>query len=80
MAGLLVGRWMARNDVNVKLDSGVVKDAKVVAAWREVTMAEYLSEMLRPLVQRDLQQEMTKRLRSEKARDSRPAKGGERDG
>ena len=52
-----------RNDVVVKVDANVIRDAKVVAAFREVSLAEYLSELLRPLVSRDLEGEMSKRSR-----------------
>jgi hypothetical protein len=57
-----LGCEMARNDVAVKLDSRVAKEAKMVAAARGVTLAEYISEILRPIVHRDLEQETTKML------------------
>jgi hypothetical protein len=50
-----------RNDVTVKVDAEVVATAKMVAASREVSLAEYLSEVLRPLVKRDLDQEYARR-------------------
>lgn len=47
-------KTMARpNDVVVKLEKDVVDAARLVAAHRGVTMAEYLSTLLRPLVMRD---------------------------
>jgi len=57
-----LGCEMARNDVAVKLDSRVAKEAKMVAAARGVTLAEYISEILRPIVHRDLGQETSKML------------------
>ena len=48
---------MARNDVNVRLDSEVVSEAKMVAASRNITLAEYLTEILRPIVHQDLEGE-----------------------
>ena len=50
-----------RIDVTVKLDAAVVRDAKAVASFRDVTLAAYLSEMIRPLVDRDLDEEFAKR-------------------
>ena len=49
-----------RNDVTVKLDADAVRLAKIVAAYREVSVAEYLSDVLLPIVQRDLEQEQAK--------------------
>jgi hypothetical protein len=48
---------VARNDVAVKLDAEVVRVARIVAAYRNIPMAEYLSEILRPIVNRDLEEE-----------------------
>jgi len=65
-----------RNDVAVKLDADVTREAKMVAASRDQTLAEYLSELLRPLVRRDLQSETGKRLTDPAARPAPPKKGG----
>lgn len=51
-----------RVDVAVKIDSEVVRQAKIVAAYREQTLAEYLSETLAPIVLRDLAEEATKEV------------------
>jgi len=51
-----------RNDVNVKMDADVARKCKIVASARGVSMAEYLSELVRPLVQRDLKAEMANEL------------------
>jgi hypothetical protein len=42
-----------RDDVTVKLDRGVVARARYVAEIRGVTLAEYLTEAVRPVVDRD---------------------------
>jgi hypothetical protein len=60
-----------RNDVPVKLDADVVRDAKIVAAYKAKSLAEYLSELVRPLVARDLEQEHARRMKA-----ARPKGGG----
>jgi hypothetical protein len=42
-----------RDDVSVKLDRTVVARARFVAELRGVTLAEYLTEAVRPVVDRD---------------------------
>jgi hypothetical protein len=59
-AGVLERTVAKRQDVTVKLDSEVVRIAKIVAAYRGVSVADYLSESLRPIAQKDLQKEQTK--------------------
>jgi hypothetical protein len=49
-----------RTDVSVKMDSDVVRIAKIVAAYRDVSLAEYLSNTLKPIVQGDLDREQTR--------------------
>lgn len=51
-----------RNDTAVKIDTEVVAEAKMVAASRGLSLAEYMSEILRPIVHRDLQEETSRRL------------------
>jgi hypothetical protein len=51
-------RTLARNDVPVKLDAEIVTKAKHVVINRRarkkgLTLAEYLSDLLKPLVERD---------------------------
>lgn len=43
-----------RNDVPVKMDAEVVRIARIVAAYRGISLAEYISERLRPLADADL--------------------------
>lgn len=42
-----------RDDVSVRLDRNVVSRARFVADQRGLTLAEYLTELVRPLVDRD---------------------------
>ena len=66
---------MARNDVNVRLDSEVVSEAKMVAASRNCTLAEYLSEILRPIVHRDLEAETAAQDNGAKLNEAKAPKG-----
>jgi hypothetical protein len=43
-----------RNDVSVKIDAEVYRLVRTVAAWRGVAVAEYLSDIVRPAVQKDI--------------------------
>jgi hypothetical protein len=49
-----------RNDVTVRLDADVTAKAKTVAASRNLNLAEYLSEVLAPIVEQHLQEEAAK--------------------
>jgi hypothetical protein len=63
----LVPRLMSkskRNDEPVKLDREVLRLARIVAAYRGIPIAEYLSERLRPLAEADYEEE----VRAEEAR------------
>jgi len=51
-----------RTDVSVKMDAEVIVEAKMVAASRNVTLAEYVTELVPDLVHRDLEEEMARRL------------------
>jgi hypothetical protein len=71
-----VGTMARRSDVAVKIDTEVVRQAKVVAAFRGLSLAEYLSETLRPAVSRDYREESRKAAgEDEPTRHSKP-KGG----
>jgi hypothetical protein len=61
-----------RNDIQVKIDADVFSEAKIVAAMRNQVLAEYLSEILRPIVHRDLEAEMSKRLSAMKPKKEKP--------
>jgi hypothetical protein len=40
--------------MNVKVDSDLLRKAKVVAATKQVTLSNYVSALLRPLIEKDL--------------------------
>jgi hypothetical protein len=61
-----------RTDVTVKLDTEVVRLAKIVAAYRSSSVADYLSETLLPIVRRDLADEQTKTSEVAKPKKSPP--------
>jgi hypothetical protein len=63
-----------RNDVTVKMDAGVIHMAKVVAAHKDVSLAEYLSEVTRPIVERDYKDHSRRALGSEDGGE-KPPKG-----
>jgi hypothetical protein len=44
---------LKRNDAVAKVDAEVIRIAKSVAAFKGITLAEYLSDTLRPIVNRD---------------------------
>jgi hypothetical protein len=48
---------MQRNDVSVKLDAQVAREAKLVATYKGISVAQYISDVLRPIVHRDLEAE-----------------------
>ncbi len=60
-----VAQSVARNDIAVKLDAEVAKMAKHIAIDRKITLAEYLSERLRPLVEQDFRKMADKFRRKE---------------
>lgn len=66
--GLLERPMAKRNDVPVKLDAEVVRDAKIVAAYKDMSLAEYLSELIRPHVARDLEQEHARHVKGLRGR------------
>jgi hypothetical protein len=66
MPSVLEKDMVRRNDTAAKVDAQVVADAKVIAAFRGIPLAEYLTDVLRPIVKRDLEAEMAKRQRRPK--------------
>lgn len=70
--------WDGSDDdpvAQVKVDAEVVRVARIVASYREATLAEYLSELIRPLVARDLEQEQAKE-QAKASKPARPKRGG----
>lgn len=62
-----------RNDLAVKIDAPIIQKARVIASKREITLAEYLSELLRAHVDSDyakLGEQITKEAR----KPSRPSR------
>lgn len=56
-----------RDDSPARIDSKLLSDARIIAAARDVSLAEYLSEALKPTIERDLQdlqQELAKRTKA----------------
>lgn len=53
-----------KNEVSVKMNADVYRLVKTLAAWRNVTIADYLGEIVDPVVRRDL-----KKMQREAARD-----------
>ena len=49
-------RVVARNDTAVKIESDIVRQARTIASRRNITVAEYLSEILRATVAKDYRQ------------------------
>jgi hypothetical protein len=49
-----------RHDASAKIDAGILARARAVATARGITLAEYLSEVLRAPVARDFAREMKK--------------------
>lgn len=45
-----------RNDRAVKVEAEIIRKAQTICAYRVITLAEYLSEILRPVVERDFEQ------------------------
>ena len=52
-----------------KIEDPVLRDAKIVASYRGITLTEYLTEMIRPLVKRDLIREQAKKAKETAAED-----------
>jgi hypothetical protein len=72
MTGTRERKTMPRQDLAVKVGADVIKRAKIVALDKNITLAEYLTETLRPIVDKDYSQTLAKMAREEKAQ----GKGG----
>ena len=60
-------RAVKREDVSIKVDVKVYQDAKAVASMLGVGLAEYISESLKKVVERDLVEQLKKRLGAQKS-------------
>lgn len=58
--GRKVARKQPRNDKQMKVDAEVLRNVQLVCTYRGTQMAEYVSEILRPIVARDLAEEQRK--------------------
>ena len=75
MQTLLECPMAKRNDVPVKVDADVIRTAKIAAAYKGLSLAEYLSETLRPIVSRDVEHEHAKVAAAKKGK--KPERGGD---
>jgi hypothetical protein len=48
---------VAQTDVAVRVNAEVAREARIVAAYKGVPLARYISETLRPIVRHDLEEE-----------------------
>ncbi len=71
MVGAKEEKTMPRQDLAIKMGADVVKRAKIVALDKNITLAEYLTERVRPLVDQDYQTALAKM-----AKEARETKGG----
>lgn len=55
-----------RNDKQMKVDAEVLRTIQLVCTYRGIQMAEYVSELLRPIVTRDLAEEQAKAIKGPK--------------
>jgi cation transport regulator ChaC len=51
-----------RNDVSVKMDAKVVEDCRLAATYKGMSLAEYLSETMRAIANRDIEEEHARRV------------------
>ena len=77
MLAIPVRPMTKRNDVPVKVDAEVVRVARIAAAYKDMSLAEYISETLRPLVAQHVEQEHAKQPHSRpKGEGRKPADTG----
>jgi hypothetical protein len=74
---LLEPDLVKRNDVSTKIDADVLEDCRIAAAFRGVSLAEYLSETMRAAARRDIDEAYARRSAGKGKPDHRPkGKGG----
>lgn len=44
-----------RNDTATKIDAEIIRKAKTIAAYKEISVAEYLSNFLKPIIDREFE-------------------------
>lgn len=69
MTSMVTERTMTRrNDVSVKLDAEVARKARIVAEFEGKPFAAYLSELLEPILDRELEKHAGLILKPKKAK------------
>ena len=54
-----------RNDVSVKMDADVIADCRIAAAFKGLSLAEYLSETMRAVAKKDIEEGYTRRQKGD---------------
>ena len=54
-------RMAKRNDISVKVDVGVLDDCRIAASFRKVSLSEYISEHMRVIAKRDIDESYASR-------------------
>jgi hypothetical protein len=80
MLAVAGGPMTKRNDVPVKVDAEVIRIAKIAAAYKDMSLAEYISERLRPLVAEDVEREHAKQPHMPARGKARKAAGSKAEG
>jgi hypothetical protein len=62
--------------IPVKMDANVIHTAKIVAAHKDISLAEYLSEVTRPIIERDYKDHSRRALGSEDGGEKPPKSKG----
>ncbi len=68
--GRKMAKYPPRDDEQVKVGREVVKSARIVCAYRGEGMAEYLTRLIAPLLDRDLTEEQAKAVKPKRNGDS----------
>jgi hypothetical protein len=52
-----------RNDVPARIDAAILEDVKLMATIRKMSIGEYLSEIVGPIVRKQLEAEFARRVK-----------------
>lgn len=69
---MAVATMAKRNDTPVRIDNDVLEDCRIAAAFQGKSIAEYVSDILRPIAKRDIEEGYAKRIKGDE--DSSPPK------
>lgn len=61
MSAVLEPRMVKRNDVTTKIDAAVLEECRIAAAFRSMTLSEYISESMRSAAARDIEEGIRRR-------------------